>query len=41
MWGNRKPSAEEKAQLAACFEYEWNQAVDRMLRHWTVSPTWY
>ncbi|GKT42815.1 uncharacterized protein ColSpa_02996 [Colletotrichum spaethianum] len=41
MWGGREPSAEEAAQLTACFEYEWNKAVDTMLRHWSIPPTWY
>ncbi|OLN96415.1 hypothetical protein CCHL11_00881 [Colletotrichum chlorophyti] len=41
MWGGREPSAEEASQLAACFAYEWNQAVDTMLRHWSIPPTWY
>ncbi|KAF9875187.1 hypothetical protein CkaCkLH20_07453 [Colletotrichum karsti] len=41
MWGGRDPSEEEAAQLAACFEYEWNKAVDNMLRHWSIPPTWY
>ncbi|WQF82650.1 hypothetical protein CDEST_07664 [Colletotrichum destructivum] len=41
MWGGREPSADEAAQLGACFEYEWNKAVDTMLRHWSIPPTWY
>ncbi|OHF03281.1 hypothetical protein CORC01_01334 [Colletotrichum orchidophilum] len=41
MWGGREPSADEAAQLGACFEYEWNKAVDTMLRHWSVPPTWF
>ncbi|KAF7562360.1 hypothetical protein G7046_g1768 [Stylonectria norvegica] len=41
MWGTVQPSAEEVQQLAACFEYEWNTAVDTMLRHWSMAPTWY
>ncbi|CCD44671.1 hypothetical protein ACHAP3_006075 [Botrytis cinerea] len=39
MWGGRYPEAEEAAQLAACFEYEWQEALDRMLRHWMTPPT--
>ncbi|KAL0764938.1 hypothetical protein CaCOL14_012744 [Colletotrichum acutatum] len=41
MWGGREPSTDEAAQLGACFEYEWNKAVDTMLRHWSVPPTWF
>ncbi|KAF3765197.1 hypothetical protein M406DRAFT_340650 [Cryphonectria parasitica EP155] len=41
MWGGRAPTAEEVDQLARCFEYEWNSAVATMLRHWSVTPTWY
>ncbi|KAK2033814.1 hypothetical protein LX32DRAFT_648997 [Colletotrichum zoysiae] len=41
MWGGREPSQDEASQLAACFEYEWNKAVETMLRHWSIPPTWY
>ena len=41
MWGNREPSAEEAQQLAACFQYEWDMAIQNMLRHWQATPTWY
>jgi hypothetical protein len=41
MWGGRTPTEEEAEQLFRCFQYEWTQAVDNMLRHWTVAPTWY
>lgn len=41
MWGGRDPEKEEADQLAACFEYEWGMAVETMLRHWQVAPTWY
>ncbi|KAI1077458.1 hypothetical protein F5B20DRAFT_551302 [Whalleya microplaca] len=41
MWGGRDPTQEEADQLAQCFEWEWTQAVENMLRHWAVSPTWY
>lgn len=41
MWGGREPSPEEADQLAQCFEFEWNNAVNTMLRHWSVTPTWY
>lgn len=33
MWGGREPGPEEADQLAKCFEYEWNMAVQNMLRH--------
>ncbi|KAF7954435.1 hypothetical protein EAE96_005556 [Botrytis aclada] len=39
MWGGRYPEAEEAAQLAACFAYEWQEALDQMLRHWETPPT--
>jgi len=41
MWGDHQPSAEEIQQLAACFQYEWETAVQNMLRHWQATPTWY
>ncbi|KAH7316904.1 hypothetical protein B0I35DRAFT_479706 [Stachybotrys elegans] len=41
MWGRAQPSAEDVAQLAACFEYEWNTAIETMLRHWESPPTWF
>ncbi|KAK8061929.1 hypothetical protein PG994_008295 [Apiospora phragmitis] len=41
MWQDRSPTEEEADQLAQCFEYEWTQAVDTMLRHWPNPPTWY
>lgn len=41
MWGGRDPTDEEAAMLAAAFENEWTAGVDTMLRHWTMSPTWY
>ena len=41
MWGGRLPSEEEADQLAACFTYEWEMALQNMLRHWQVAPTWY
>lgn len=41
MWGGREPSEEEADQLALCFEFEWNSAINTMLRHWSVPPTWY
>ena len=41
MWGDTAPTADAVAQLAACFEFEWSTAVDTMLRHWPVAPTWY
>lgn len=41
MWGGRDPSQEEADQLSQCFEYEWTQAVESMLRHWATPPTWY
>ncbi|KAJ8067093.1 hypothetical protein OCU04_004471 [Sclerotinia nivalis] len=39
MWGGRLPEAEEAAQLAACFAYEWQTALDTILRHWETPPT--
>ena len=39
MWGGRVPETEEAQQLAACFAWEWNEALDQMLRHWDVPPT--
>ncbi|KAH8180256.1 hypothetical protein LIA77_01775 [Sarocladium implicatum] len=41
MWGETVPSRDDVDQLAACFEYEWMTAIEIMLRHWTVAPTWY
>lgn len=41
MWGGRRPSSDEMAQLATCFEAEWGYAVHIMLGNWTVPPTWY
>ncbi|RDW79953.1 hypothetical protein BP6252_04591 [Coleophoma cylindrospora] len=39
MWGGRTPEADEARQLAACFAYEWKEAVTKMLRHWSSPPT--
>ncbi|KAG4033603.1 hypothetical protein MFRU_004g01080 [Monilinia fructicola] len=39
MWGGRRPEAEEAVQLAACFAYEWQGALGRMLRHWEAPAT--
>ncbi|RAL66002.1 hypothetical protein DID88_005663 [Monilinia fructigena] len=39
MWGGRIPEVEEATQLAACFAYEWQEALGRMLRHWETPPT--
>lgn len=39
MWGGRFPETEEADQLAACFAYEWNEALEQMLRHWETPPT--
>ncbi|TEY43192.1 hypothetical protein BOTCAL_0375g00080 [Botryotinia calthae] len=41
MWGGQYPEAEEAAQLTACFVCEWQEALDRMLRHWETPPTNY
>ena len=41
MWGGRDPTDEEAGMLATAFETEWTNGVDTMLRHWTISPTWY
>ncbi|KXX80307.1 hypothetical protein MMYC01_203333 [Madurella mycetomatis] len=40
MWGGNEPDEEQIQQLAACFQYEWDLAVQTMLQHWTVAPTW-
>ncbi|KAF5007907.1 hypothetical protein FDECE_5822 [Fusarium decemcellulare] len=40
MWGDKTPTQEEMEQLAMCFEMEWSKAVEVMLRHWLVPPTW-
>jgi len=39
MWGGTVPEEEEVDQLAVCFAYEWNDAVEQMLRHWETPPT--
>jgi hypothetical protein len=39
MWGGRTPSADEAKQLADCFAYEWNAALDQFLRHWDSPPS--
>jgi hypothetical protein len=39
MWGGRIPEAEEAQQLALCFAWEWNEAIEQMLRHWDTPPT--
>jgi hypothetical protein len=39
MWGGRVPEPAEAEQLAACFAYEWNEALEQMLRHWQTPPT--
>jgi len=39
MWGGRIPEADEAQQLAACLAWEWNEALDQMLRHWENPPT--
>ena len=39
MWGGRVPEAEEARQLAECFAWEWNEALEQMLRHWDTPPT--
>ncbi|KAK5988209.1 hypothetical protein PT974_12349 [Cladobotryum mycophilum] len=41
MWGGKMPTGEEMGKLAQCFEKEWTQAIETMLRHWTSPPTWY
>ncbi|RTE76471.1 hypothetical protein BHE90_009039 [Fusarium euwallaceae] len=40
MWGDKTPTKEEMDQLAMFFEIEWSNAVETMLRHWVVPPTW-
>jgi len=39
MWGDREPDAGEARQLADCLAWEWNEALEQMLRHWEVPPT--
>ena len=39
MWGGRIPDAQEAQELANCFAYEWNEALEQMLRHWETPPT--
>jgi hypothetical protein len=39
MWGGQIPDPSEAEQLAACFAYEWEEALDKMLRHWDTPPT--
>jgi hypothetical protein len=39
MWGGRVPDSLEARQLADCFEYEWTEALEQMLRHWQSPPT--
>jgi hypothetical protein len=41
MWAGTEPKQEDLARLVGFFEFEWTAAVHRMLRHWTMSPTWY
>ncbi|KAK3372702.1 hypothetical protein B0H63DRAFT_454007 [Podospora didyma] len=41
MWGSHEPTEEEVNQLAAYFQHAWDGAVNQMLNHWTVAPTWY
>jgi hypothetical protein len=41
MWAGLQPSEEDLESLARCFEREWTLAVNVMLRHWTVDPSWY
>lgn len=40
MWGGREPTDDEAAMLCEAFVGEWTAAVDTMLRHWAVEPTW-
>ncbi|KUJ23327.1 uncharacterized protein LY89DRAFT_179098 [Mollisia scopiformis] len=39
MWAGRTPDDEEAQQLAACFAYAWNSALEQMLRHWDTAPS--
>jgi hypothetical protein len=41
MWGGNQPEEAQIQQLAACFQYEWDLAVQTMLQHWQLAPTWY
>lgn len=39
MWGGKYPDQSDADQLAACFAFEWNEALEQMLRHWEYPPT--
>lgn len=39
MWGGQVPDSSDAEQLAACFAYEWEEALEKMLRHWDTPPT--
>ena len=39
MWGGQVPDSTDAEQLAACFAYEWEEALEKMLRHWDTPPT--
>jgi hypothetical protein len=39
MWGGQTPTDEQIKQLAACFAWAWDGAVDQMLGHWPTPPT--
>ncbi len=41
MWGDETPTSDQLVQLATCFETSWMTAIVTMLRHWSISPTWY
>ncbi|RDA93301.1 hypothetical protein CP533_2022 [Ophiocordyceps camponoti-saundersi (nom. inval.)] len=41
MWASTRPSAEDVARLVACFEHEWDSAVNTLLRHWQRAPAWF
>lgn len=39
MWGGKYPDQSDADQLAACFAFEWTEALEQMLRHWEYPPT--
>ena len=39
MWGGEYPDQQDADQLATCFAFEWNEALEQMLRHWETPPT--
>ncbi|KAI9848613.1 MAG: hypothetical protein M1838_000485 [Thelocarpon superellum] len=39
MWGGRRPSSHDVAQLADEFIAEWTRAILQLLRHWDTPPS--